>query len=124
VIVTVDAAAPLPPYEQIRGQLATMIASGVLPPGARLPTIRQLAADLDIAPGTVTRAYRELEQAGDIVSRGRHGTYVTEGRHVDRARRRTLLAAAADQYATLAEQLGASPDEALTAAQAAVASRT
>jgi DNA-binding transcriptional regulator YhcF (GntR family) len=121
VILIVDAGLPLPPYEQIRGQIATMVATGVLTAGARLPTIRQLAADLDIAPGTVTRAYRELEQAGDIVSRGRHGTFVAERRRPSDTRRRTLLASAAEQYAVVAAQLGASTNEALDAAQTALA---
>lgn len=54
----------MPPYEQIRGQLATMIASGVLRPGDQLPSIRQLAADLGLAANTVARSYRELVAAG------------------------------------------------------------
>lgn len=119
-LLTIDAAQPLPPYEQVRSQLATMIASGVLAPGTRLPTIRQLAADLDIAPGTVTRAYRELEQSGDIRSRGRHGTFVNEGRQLNQTQRQKLLAAAATRYAEIATQLGASQTEALAALRAAL----
>jgi len=46
MILRVDPSSALPPYDQIRGQLATMIATGVLPAGQRLPTIRQLATDL------------------------------------------------------------------------------
>jgi DNA-binding transcriptional regulator YhcF (GntR family) len=76
MILRVDTASAVPPYEQIRGQIATMIGTGVLPVGRRLPTIRQLAADLGLAGGTIARAYRELEQAGLIRSRGRHGTFV------------------------------------------------
>ena len=75
MIVSVDLDSPLPPYEQIRAQITTMAASGVLPPGSRLPAIRQLAADLGLATGTVARAYRELEAAGVIITRGRHGTH-------------------------------------------------
>ena len=52
VIITVDTASGVPPYEQIRDQVSRMIASGVLPPGTRLPTIQQLANDLQLAPGT------------------------------------------------------------------------
>lgn len=44
--------------------------------GSRLPTVRRLAADLGIAPGTVGRAFRELEVEGILESRGRHGTHV------------------------------------------------
>ena len=49
MILSVDLDSPVPPYEQIRAQLTMMAASGVLPPGSRLPTIRQLAADLALA---------------------------------------------------------------------------
>ena len=80
VIVEVDTTNPTPPYEQIRGQVATMIAAGTLAPGAQLPPIRQLAADLGLAANTVARAYRELESAGLVASRVRHGTTVTTTR--------------------------------------------
>ncbi|MFJ4026208.1 GntR family transcriptional regulator [Paenarthrobacter sp. NPDC089989] len=74
--ITIDLADPVPPYEQIRRQLASLITVGALPPGNRLPTVRSLAADLGIAVGTVARAYRELEQSGLIEARRRHGTVV------------------------------------------------
>src|SRR5438045_1348229 len=60
MIVSVDLDSPLPPYEQIRAQITTMAASGVLPPGSRLPAIRQLAAALGLAASTAARAYRTL----------------------------------------------------------------
>ncbi|KUM36216.1 GntR family transcriptional regulator [Arthrobacter sp. EpRS71] len=74
--ITVDLADPVPPYEQIRRQLSSLIAVGILEPGSRLPTVRSLAADLGIAAGTVARAYKELEQSGLIESRRRNGTIV------------------------------------------------
>ncbi|GHH06251.1 GntR family transcriptional regulator [Streptomyces lanatus] len=74
--VRVDTASPVPPYEQIRAQLATLISSGRLPEGERLPTIRQLASDLGLAAGTVARAYRELENAALIRTRRGAGTRV------------------------------------------------
>ncbi|MFE4198317.1 GntR family transcriptional regulator [Paenarthrobacter sp. NPDC056912] len=74
--ITLDLSDPVPPYEQIRRQLSSLIAVGVLEPGSRLPTVRSLAADLGIAAGTVARAYKELEQSGLIESRRRNGTIV------------------------------------------------
>ena len=115
MMLTVDQGSPVPPYEQVRGQLSTMIGSGVLSPGTRLPTIRQLAADLDVAPGTITRAYRELETAGDVVSRGRHGTFVASQRQVPRAESRALLISEAERYARTAARLGVSPTDAMAA---------
>jgi len=72
-VVTDD---PTPPYEQLRRQLIELIRFGVLAPGDRLPPLRQLAADLGLAVGTVARTYRELEIAGIVVSRRGGGTRV------------------------------------------------
>jgi GntR family transcriptional regulator len=67
---------PTPPYEQLRRQFAELIGSGVLAAGDRLPPLRQLAADLGLAVGTVARTYRELEAAGLVASRRGGGTRV------------------------------------------------
>jgi GntR family transcriptional regulator len=78
--ITLDLKGPTPPYEQIRSQIATYVQSGLLADGARLPTMRALAADLGVATGTVARAYSELESEGLIASRRRTGTVVVGGR--------------------------------------------
>ena len=75
--ITVDLRSAIPPYEQIRSQISSLIALGALDPGTRLPTVRSLAADLGIATGTVARAYKELEAGGLVDSRRRGGTVVT-----------------------------------------------
>jgi DNA-binding transcriptional regulator YhcF (GntR family) len=122
VIVEVDSNSPTPPYEQIRSQVATMIAAGTLPTGAQLPPIRQLAADLGLAANTVARAYRELEVEGLVHSRVRHGTVVAPIRGpLDPGEVRRRLADAAAAYATAARQLGVGADEARHAADAALA---
>jgi GntR family transcriptional regulator len=74
--LTVDLTSPTPVYEQIRGQVAALVAVGALTPGDRLPASRDLARDLGIAVGTVQRAYRELEASGVVTSRRRTGTVV------------------------------------------------
>lgn len=74
--VRVDTTSQVPPYEQIRAQLAALIVTGRLAEGDRLPTVRQLATDLGLAPGTVARAYRELEAAELIRTRRGAGTRV------------------------------------------------
>ena len=121
VIIEIDPASPTPPYEQIRGQLATMIATGAMPPGAHLPSIRQLAADLGIAANTVARAYRELELVGLVASRVRHGTTVTATPPTlapTEIHRR--LDDAARTYVTTAHQLGVGADEAAEAIRTAL----
>jgi GntR family transcriptional regulator len=107
VIIEVDTGDPMPPYEQIRSQVATMIASRVLTTGDRLPPVRQLAADLGLAVNTVARAYRELESEGLVVGRVRHGTTVAPGPpKLPPAEVRRRLADAARTYAVTVGQLG------------------
>lgn len=72
----VDVSAATPVYEQIRAQVAGLVAVGALAPGDRLPASRDLARDLGVAVGTVQRAYRELEATGVVTSRRRVGTVV------------------------------------------------
>lgn len=74
--VHVDSSDPTPPFEQLRRQLADLIRTGTLVDGQRLPSVRQLAADLSLAAGTVARAYAELEKGGLVLSRRGAGTRV------------------------------------------------
>jgi DNA-binding transcriptional regulator YhcF (GntR family) len=108
-VITVDTTSPVPPFEQVRAQLAGQIADGVLVAGTRLPTVRKLADDLGLAVNTVARSYRELEAAGLVDTRGRGGTVVTA--RGDQARERLL--AAAQRYAALARDIGLDAEEAL-----------
>ena len=59
---------PRPIYEQIRDELQKLILTGVIAPGEKLPSVRELAQELAINPNTIQRAYRELEQGGYIDS--------------------------------------------------------
>ena len=74
-LLTLDPKSSVPPYEQVRSQLAAAIESGRLAAAAQLPTVRRLG-DLGLAVNTVARAYRELELAGLVETRGRAGTFV------------------------------------------------
>lgn len=68
--------AQTPPFEQARSQIAGQIATGALPNGTRLPTVRALADELGLAVNTVARAYKELEADQLVVTEGRRGTFV------------------------------------------------
>ncbi|MYT17755.1 DNA-binding transcriptional regulator YhcF, GntR family [Streptomyces sp. SceaMP-e96] len=118
--VRVDITGPVPPYEQIRAQLAALIATGQLAEGERLPTVRQLATDLGLAPGTVARAYRELEMAKLIHTRRGAGTRVaalpSEPQQPDPAQ----LARLARDFASAARALGADTEAILTAVRKAL----
>jgi DNA-binding transcriptional regulator YhcF (GntR family) len=120
VIVRIDAASAVPPYEQLRSQIADMIASGVVPEGSRLPTIRQLARDLGLADGTVARAYRELEREGWLEAQRRHGSFARkpEAARADDAAR--AVSDAASAFALRVAQTGADRRQALAAVRAAL----
>jgi DNA-binding transcriptional regulator YhcF (GntR family) len=74
-VITVDNSDPTPPFEQLRRQLVDSIRSGDLAAGQKLPSVRQLAGDLSLAPGTVARAYGALE-SDRLVETNRTGTRV------------------------------------------------
>ncbi len=114
LVLRLDPLSTVPLYEQLRAQFAVMIAVGHLEPGSRLPTIRHLAGKANLAPGTVARAYRELEVDGAAEGRGRRGTFVVnEPPHSEPlSQRRERLAGTADQFAFDLRQLGVNADEA------------
>lgn len=115
---SLDATSPTPPYEQVRAQVIAAIDDGSLVAGTRLPPVRALAADLNLAANTVARAYRELEEAGYVETRGRAGTIVRGG---DAASSRAAQAARA--YADTVRRLGIDPDDAVALVRAALGER-
>ncbi len=106
--ITLDLAASTPHYEQLRTQVAALVAAGLLADGERLPTVRALANDLGIAPGTVARAYRELEAAGLVTTRRRVGTVVTAPAP---SRARTSAADSAVAFVETARAAGLTDEE-------------
>ncbi|GEA11392.1 GntR family transcriptional regulator [Alteromonas sp. KUL49] len=74
IMVDIDSDVPL--FTQLTDQIKSAIASDTLLPGAKLPSIRQLANDLDLNNKTVAKAYRLLERDAVIQSKGYRGTFV------------------------------------------------
>lgn len=74
----IDARSPIPLYVQIANRLRVAIATGEMPPGEALPSVRNLASVIRVNPATVVQAYRELELAGVVESRQGAGTFVRE----------------------------------------------
>jgi len=116
-LLTIDPGSATPPYEQLRTQVLAQIQSGELSAGVRLPTVRRLADDLGLAPNTVARTYRELEQAGVVETRGRNGTFVALS--TDAAARGAQEAAAA--FVARLRALGIPDADALSYAKDALA---
>ncbi|SDR92038.1 GntR family transcriptional regulator [Paraoerskovia marina] len=97
------------PSEEIEHQIREEITSGRLGVGTRLPSVRQLAADVGVAAGTVAKAYKRLEADGTVVTSGRGGTRVGE-RHGAAAQ---TVVARARELVRAARTEGADLDEAV-----------
>ncbi|BBX29770.1 GntR family transcriptional regulator [Mycolicibacterium alvei] len=106
--VLVDSSGEKPLFDQLRVQIIEGIRQGRLTPGARLPTVRELAGKVGLAVNTVARAYRELESAGVLETRGRYGTFVARADPADAA-----MATAAHSFAEAARALGIGKADAL-----------
>jgi DNA-binding transcriptional regulator YhcF (GntR family) len=104
----VDGKAAKPLFDQLRTGVIDGVRAGALPPGTRLPTVRDLAGQLGVAANTVARAYRELESAAIIETRGRFGTFISRFDPTDAA-----MAAAAKEYVEVAQALGLNKDDAI-----------
>jgi DNA-binding transcriptional regulator YhcF (GntR family) len=118
--IAVDTTSPVPPYEQIRRQVAELIRHGVLREGDRLPPVRQLAGDLGLAVGTVARAYRELELGELVRSRRGAGTRIAANTPLTEAERERSLADQAHAFVAEARRFGASADEVMAAVRSAL----
>lgn len=110
--IVVDPDNGLAPWRQIHQQLNHLIRAGALGVDQRLPTVRQLARDLGVAPGTVARVYRELETAGLIRTARGKGTLVADTPSTPTG---PAVAVAAKVYADIAAAAGATRDDAVTA---------
>ena len=80
---SLDLRSGVPVYRQIIDQVIGAIATGALSTGDQIPTVRQLAVDLEINPNTVIRAYRELEIRGVLETQQGTGTFIS-GQKVQR----------------------------------------
>jgi DNA-binding transcriptional regulator YhcF (GntR family) len=116
--ISLDDASPIAKNEQLTTQIQDAVKNGTLAAGTKLPTVRALATELSVAPYTVARAYRQLEDLGVLETHGRNGTIVST--FGDDSQQQAQLAARA--YADRIHALGVSADEALALAKAALQS--
>jgi len=95
-----------PIYEQVVDQISGAIARGDLSLGEKIPSVRDLAVALRVAPNTVVHAYQELERLGLAETRRGQGTFVTESIQVVEQYRRQLAQAAAIEFLAQMQRLG------------------
>lgn len=116
----VDPALPVPLWSQIEDGLRRRIATGALAPGAAMPSVRELAAELRVNPATVVRAYQRLVDDGMLEARRGAGTFVAAAPALpSRAERQRALREAAQRYVDQAAGVGASREEAEAALRSA-----
>lgn len=84
----------IPIYLQIMEGIKTRIAGGLLPPGSKLPSVRDLAAQAGVNPNTMQRAMTQLEQEGLLYTQRTSGRFVTE----DEVKMKELRSSLSEKY--------------------------
>lgn len=110
----IDSRDARPIWRQIEEGVQHLVARGALPAGALVPSVRDLARELQVNPATVSKAYQRLTDAGVLIVRRGEGTFVSDTPPSSSdTRRNGRLREEATRYASLAVTLGASREEAL-----------
>ena len=115
-LLDIDPAAAAPIWRQIEDGMRRLVASGALPVGTAVPSVRELARELRINPATVSKAYQLLVADGALEVRRGEGTFVaTRPAAAVAAERERLLAVGADRFVETARSMGVSFSDARAA---------
>lgn len=109
--------ADMPIYTQLVARMQELIVSGAYPPGSKLPSVRELAAEAGVNPNTVQRAFADLERAGLIVTQRTAGKFVTEDAAAVGEARRSLAKGKTRQYLGAMHALGYGKEKILSILQ-------
>jgi DNA-binding transcriptional regulator YhcF (GntR family) len=103
----------IPLYVQLKSRLEYMIGTGTIPSGTRVPSVRELATQLGVAPSTVQQAYRELQQKGLLETQRGRGTFVPQipSSTLLNNERSALVRQRVDELIAFSQEQGVSPDE-------------
>lgn len=101
-----------PVYQQIVDTIRASVLTGEYPPGMKIPSVRDLAAQAQVNPNTMQRALSELEREGLLVSGGTTGRTVTEQEDILAATREDTLQALAEECAEKFQVFGLTPTQA------------
>ncbi len=124
-LLRIDPRDARPIWRQIEEGVRHLVARGALPAGMLVPSVRDLARDLQVNPATVSKAYQRLTDAGVLAVRRGEGTFVAATPPpLEDARRNVRLLEEAVRYASLAVTLGAGREEAVATFDAAWTSLT
>jgi GntR family transcriptional regulator len=118
-MLRIDPRDAVPIWKQIEDGVRRLIAAGSLTAGMAVPSVRDLARELQVNPMTVSKAYQRLTDEGLLEVRRGEGTFVAEGAtRAPRSERLRALREAASRYTDLAVTLGVTLDDAQRALQA------
>jgi len=111
-MITLDNKDPRPIWRQIQESMRYLVAQGAIPAETPVPSVRELAKELQVNPATVSKAYQQLVAEGVLVVRRGEGTFpATQAPAIPKGERRKRLREAAESYAAVARTLGADEDE-------------
>ena len=121
-LLRIDTNDPRPIWRQIEEGLTAAVATGVLAPGAAVPSVRELAKQLRVNPNTIAKVYQRLNESNHFETRRGEGTFVVAAPPgVPTRERQRRLGDAAERFAVTSAGIGAGADDALTAAKKALA---
>ena len=119
-LLDIDPAAAAPIWRQIEDGMRRLVASGALPVGTAVPSVRELARELRVNPATVSKAYQRLTADGALEVRRGEGTFVAERpAGAQAAERERILKAGAARFVEAARSMGVREEEAIAAISAA-----
>lgn len=102
-----------PIYLQIMGQIKTWIASGILKPGEKMASVRELAMEAGVNPNTMQKALSELEREGVLYSQRTAGRFVSDNEARMNMLQEQLVREQLQDFAQNMKKLGYEPKEAL-----------
>ena len=102
-----------PIYAQIVDRLKHEIVSGFYPPGSRLPSVRDLAAQASVNPNTMQKALSELERSGLVYAQRTSGRYITEDTHIMKHLKQQLAHEQILQFLEAMSHLGFTKEESI-----------
>ena len=101
----------LPIYLQIMNFVKKLIVRGILKPGDKIPSVRDMALFLGVNPNTVQKAYEELEREGTIFTKRGQGNFVNEDENFVERIKVTMVKELVERYRKELEELGISKKE-------------
>ncbi|QNQ80392.1 GntR family transcriptional regulator [Lactobacillus sp. PV034] len=103
----------IPIYQQIQKYLYKQIALGLIKPGEKIPSVRQLAVDLTVNVNTVQRALNEMNNEGILEVKRGLGSFVTTDINLITNKRQELIKETMSEFLESTRQLGLTPEETL-----------